>query len=205
MPFLNLDAQIIKYMGSHLPHWHQSNALQYVTFRLCDSLPQTVIAQIEEFKNNFTANHPKPWDADTAKEFYNIIGPYRERMLHNGMGSCLLRNPEARKILSDSLLHGDGTSYDLKAFVIMPNHVHLLMEDAGGEDVNDILKSIQRFAARKINRMFGRKGVLWMEDDFDRIVRSLAHYHHCLNYILANPKDLPPSDYTLYVKEEIIH
>ncbi len=201
MPFINWSAHIHKYKGTHLPHWHQANAMQYVTFRLCDSLPQTVLAQIDEFKFNFYRLHPKPWDDQTTKDYYNAIGPYQERMLDSGMGSCLLRNPEARKYLSNALLYGDGTRYDLKAFVIMPNHVHLLMEDIIGEDVNNIIKSIQRFSATKINRLFGRKGVLWMDDDFDRVVRSLPHYHHCVNYIISNPQYLPPSDYTLYLQE----
>ncbi len=203
MPFINWSAEIIKYMGSHLPHWHQYRAMQFVTFRLCDSLPQTVLQQLEDFKTNFSLSHPKPWDTKTYNEYYDNIGPYQERMLNSGMGSCLLRNPVARKYLSEALFYGDGTRYNLIAFVIMPNHVHLLMEDLMDEDVNDIMKSIQRFTATKINRLFGRKGRLWMDDDFDRIVRSLPHYHHCLSYIVSNPTGLPPTDYSLYVKEGI--
>lgn len=200
MAFINWSADIVRYMGKHLPHWHQSNAIQYITFHLNDSLPQTVLDQIHDFKTSFEENHPKPWDKQTTDDFYNIFRPFEARMLDNGYGSCILRNSEIRKHLSDSLLHGDGTRYDLLAFVIMPNHVHLLMSDLTGEDVNTIIKSIQHFSAYKINRLLGQTGRLWMDDSFDRIVRSLPHLHHCLAYIISNPQYLPPSDYTLYIK-----
>ncbi len=203
MPFINWSAEIIKYMGCNLPHWHQDRALQFVTFRLGDSLPQTVLKQLKDFDATFNLQHPKPWDEKTAREYYNVIGPYQERMLDSGYGSCILRYPEVRKILEDSLFFGDGTRYELTAFVIMPNHVHLLMEDREGEDVNDIIDSIKHFTASRINRLTGRKGRLWMKGCFDRIVRSQMHLHHCLGYIVANPQGLSPTDYTLYVKDGV--
>ena len=203
MPFINWSAEIEMYMGKYLPHWHQAGAIQFITFRLKDSLPQTVLSQLQQFKITFNLTHPKPWDKETTNTYHDTIGPYQERMLTAGYGSYILRKPEVRRILSDSLLHEDGKKYVIHAFVIMPNHVHLLMSDLTGEDVNHILSSIQRFSATQINRLVGRKGRLWMDDDFDRLVRSQLHFKHCLAYIISNPRYLPPTDYTLYLKSDL--
>ena len=203
MPFINWSENIIKYRGVNLPHWFQPGTMQYITFRLNDSLPQIRLEQLNELKSNFISRHPQPWDENTKKNFYSMISPFESKLLDEGYGRCVLKNPVVRKCLSESLLSGDGERYDLLAYVIMPNHVHVLMTDIYGEDVNDIISSIQRFSATKINRLLGRRGKLWMRDDFDRMVRSLRHFQHCLWYIISNPKHLRPGEYELYINKDL--
>lgn len=154
-------------------------------------------------KNHGFYPHPKPWDNKTTAEYYRQISPYEDAILDNGYGSCILKDPVLRKCLTDALFYKDGERYDLLAYVIMPNHVHLLISDLMGEDVNVIINSVKRFTTNKINRIMGRSGSIWMRDNFDRLVRSMAHFHHCLAYIISNPKGLRQGDYELYIKQDL--
>lgn len=91
--FLNFDQPIDKHTGGNLPHWHQDGKIQFVTFRLADSLPTAVIEELKYRKETFLRNHPRPWDMTVQKEYWNQIGPMAEQLLDNGHGSCLLRHP----------------------------------------------------------------------------------------------------------------
>lgn len=197
--FLNFDQPIDKHTGGNLPHWHQDGKIQFVTFRLADSLPTAVIEELKYRKETFLRNHPRPWDMTVQKEYWNQIGPMAEQLLDNGHGSCLLRHHAVRSIVASGLHHNDGVNYNLIAYVIMPNHVHLLLHLPGNSELPRILQSIKGYTAAQINRLMNRKGKLWMRESFDRIVRSYSHLNQCLNYIKHNPSTLPASDYTLYL------
>ncbi len=201
MPFLDWSEDIIKRYSGNLPHWHQSGKMQFVTFRLGDSLPQNKNQDIKKIRVQFEENHKRPWDEKVTKLYHSMVGPVCEKLLDNGYGSCILRDPEVRRYLTDSFFFRDGKRYDLWAYVIMPNHVHVLMSDLLGEDINIILKSIKQYSANRMNKHLHRRGDVWMHNNFDRMVRSGVHFEYCLDYILANPKFLRRGEYELYVKD----
>lgn len=58
--FLDPSEEIKKH-GSKLPHWQQDGVMQFVTFRLGDSLPQTQLAEWMESRKIFLEQNPKPW------------------------------------------------------------------------------------------------------------------------------------------------
>ena len=204
MPFLDWNNEIIIRFGKNLPHWHQSGKMQFVTFRLVDSLPQSKIAELKKIKLYFDATYPRPWSDEVTQLYHRYVGPVSERLLANGYGCCMLRYPECRRFLSESFFYGDGKRYDIWAYVIMPNHVHVLMSDLTGEDVNEILKSIKQYSAARMNKCMHRKGEVWVRENFDRLVRGEAHFEHCIDYIINNPRFLKPGDYELYIKEELM-
>ena len=113
----------------------------------------------------------------------------------------MLKYPNIREILSSTLFFKDEENYLIHAFVIMPNHCHLLIEPFGEHKTDDILHSIKTFSARKINTAIGKNGKLWQREAWDRLVRSARHYDYCLEYIKKNPRFLPPEQYTLYVRD----
>ena len=182
-----------------LPHWHQDRKVQYVTFRLGDSLPATLRSQIKFQIEQFYIHHPQPWDKDTQKEFYNIIDKRTEDYLDNGYGSCILKQKSIRDIVSKAIMYKDNVDYNVIAFVIMPNHVHLLIQPLEDNLLSNILHSIKRFTAASINKALNRHGQLWMKESFDRIVRGPEHLNHYIEYIKNNPKNLPSDHYQLYV------
>lgn len=196
--FLDRSQHIDIHVAGTLPHWNQNAKIQFITFRLFDSLPQEKIRELKQMRDEFFATHPKPWDQETTSEYWKLISPAESKLLDNGYGSCLLRHSKIRNIVSESIRMTAGGKYDLIAYVIMPNHLHILLHVYEGIRIEEILSSIKRYTAKQINLLLNRKGKIWMNQYFDRIIRSEAHLHHCLNYIKDNPKHLPANDYELY-------
>ena len=110
-----------------------------------------------------------------------------EGYLDAGAGSCALRMPACAKFLVDTLLHDDGNQYTLGSFVIMPNHVHLLVVPLGNVELSDIISAWERISARHINRIMGRSGRLWSRDSYDHIVRNEKELIRIDRYIQNNP------------------
>lgn len=198
-PFLERDKEIQISERGDLPHWHQDGKIQYVTFRLADSLPQSKIARLKEAILLFEAKHPRPWSYNDNVEYYKLIGPIESRLLDNGYGECLLKDSGIRRIVSDSLHYFDGTRYVLLAYVIMPNHIHALLQMKEGYKLSDTIQSIKKYTSRRVNGS-NRKGALWMKDYFDRIVRNEDELKHYIHYICNNPRSLPVENYSLYVR-----
>ena len=112
-------------------------------------------------------------------------------------GSCILRIPFVRKIVADALEYFDGERYLLHSYVIMPNHVHVLVEPFGENKIGEILHSWKSFTANEINKQMGSSGAVWRRESYDRIIRDEEHYQNVLRYIADNPKHLPETSYTL--------
>ena len=87
-----------------------------------------------------------------------------------------------------TLKHDQGTNYDLGDWVVMPNHVHLLIQPFESSCLSPILKGIKGVSARRINQCLGRKGRVWMNESFDHIVRSLEQLEKIQTYIERNPR-----------------
>lgn len=135
-------------------------------------------------------------------EYWKIIGPLEHRLMDNGYGSCLLKYPQYRQILIDTIAFKDHVDYEVDSYVIMPNHVHMLIIPLGNNKIESILHSIKRFSARQINKLAGRTGRFWMRESFDRLVRNEDDYFRCYHYILANPRFLPSGTFTIYTSHE---
>ena len=99
----------------------------------------------------------------------------------------------ARTIALRHVLFENGKRIELHAAVVMPNHVHLLftaLEDDCGEPYSlaEIMKGIKGSSAYRINRLLERRGHLWRDESFDRVLRS-REFENKFNYICANPVD----------------
>ena len=136
-----------------LPHREQELKIQFVTFRLADSLPQSILSDYRKRKEAFFKQFPKPWDKSTEilydKQFTSIMDHY----LDNGYGSCALANPAGREIVESALNHFDGERYHVLAYVIMPNHVHMLILPFEGMSLKKIMSSLKKFTATAINKL----------------------------------------------------
>lgn len=183
--------------GKKMPHWNQGDCVQFVTFRLADSLPQSKLKEYGDMKGQWLDIHPKPWDAATKALYENEVGNTMDRWLDAGYGGCMLKSESARSIVANAILHFDGDRYDIHAFVIMPNHVHVLLSTRGDNLVQGIVGSWKKFSAHEINRLQGRQGPVWESDSFDHMVRNETAFQAKLDYIINNPAHLPPDCYTL--------
>ena len=88
----------------------------------------------------------------------------------------------------------------LHSFVVMPNHVHLLLTPLGGLPVVDSLGKVKGYTAIVINKLLGNEGKLWQHGIFDRIIRSAADFDAKWNYIIQNPQHLPHDSHTSHLR-----
>ncbi len=193
--FVDTSEPINKYYDS-LPHWDQLGKVQFITFRLADSLPQTKLDELKAKIEVFNKRYPKPWDKDTEKLYYSTIGKKVEYWLDLNYGSCVLKYEEVREKMVEGWLKHHKKSFYLHEFVIMPNHVHILLSPY--EKLEDCLKLIKGSASFYVNRTLERKGTVWMKSDFDRMVRSEDSFRYYVDYIHKNPRGLPNGTYTLW-------
>ena len=165
----------------YLPHFDSAAATQHVTFHLADSLPQTILARLKADMKIFPS---KSRDAERRKRL--------EAWFDAGHGSCALGNPPIAKVVQDSLLFFDAHRYRLFAWVVMPNHVHVLFMPLNGWTVAKIVGSWKKFTGHKIRdsqRASGgaRQGPVWHREYWDRYIRSERHFKRAIDYIHHNP------------------
>jgi REP element-mobilizing transposase RayT len=82
----------------------------------------------------------------------------------------------------------DGQRYELDSYVVVSNHTHLLIRpfEADEHALDTILQSWKQFTANRLNKRLGRRGTLWQQESFDRIVRDEEHLYRCIQYIGSN-------------------
>jgi REP element-mobilizing transposase RayT len=179
----------VTFYERNLPHWRQAGATYFVTFRLGDSLPQDKLRELEGFKREWERRHPPPRSGKELDELARELVDRIERWLDQGYGDCVLKQPNFASLVTEAMHHFDGNRYELGAYVVMPNHVHLIVRPMDVEDdaLELILKSWKQFSARRINTATGGRGMLWQQESFDRIVRDAEHLYRALQYIGRNP------------------
>jgi type I restriction enzyme R subunit len=198
--------EAINQHGASLPHWQQGNAFIFVTWRLADSLPAGVREQLAAEKADWLDRNPQPWDAAQRREYRERFPLRIERWLDAGRGACHLRQAEPRRLLASSLRFFDEDRYRMAAFVIMPNHVHLLFQPLGLHELDAIVHSWKSYSARMINQSLNRTGPLWGDGYWDRLVRDSSHFERCRRYIVRNPiqAGLGKSGFTHFENEALI-
>jgi putative transposase len=129
---------------------------------------------------------------DVYKRIFSIADDgERERLMHRlideGRGRCLLKTPANAEIVAEALSFFDGERYKLLAWVIMPNHVHAMVEQIEGHRLDRIVHSWKSFTAKQINCRLDTNGRVWARDYFDRYVRDERHCFNAIYYIENNP------------------
>lgn len=120
-------------------------------------------------------------------EFNKLRARAWHRSLDECHGACLLKQPKLARIVAESLLHFDGNKYDLDSFVVMPNHVHAIVQFRPGGSLDTISQSWMRYTARQIHFETGEKGSFWQPEPFDHIVRNENQFAYLQTYIADNP------------------
>lgn len=188
------DYQKINKNQQNLPHWEQQGTTYAVTFRLADSLPQTTLQNYRLEKERLTQlldqaqkeNNPS-MEKDCAQQLDNHYHQHLESALDDGHGSCHMKNPELAQIVADAITHFDGERYDLAAWCVMPNHVHLLIKPLEDHSLSSILQGIKGVSARKMNQFLGASGTVWQKESYDHIVRDDRDFWNQFDYIKRNP------------------
>src|SRR5206468_4122244 len=82
--------------------------------------------------------------------------------------------------------HDGGTKYRLEDFIVMPNHVHVLVSPLDKHTLSEITQAWKSTAAHRINKLLGRAGTFWQKESFDHIVRSAEQAEKFREYIQEN-------------------
>ena len=164
----------------YLPHLDQPESIQFVTFRLSDSVPAEVVAA---WKGELALTGREPANDPRCAELRERI----ERYSDQGHGACWLQDERIAESIEKTLLHFDGARYRLFAWVIMPNHAHALLETLPGFPLGGVVHSWKSFSAKQANKLLGRTGPFWMQDYFDRYIQDEEHFAAAREYIDQNP------------------
>ena len=172
---------------ANLPHWNKQITASFVTFRLADSLPAEKLNTLQAARERWLEQHPRPWTNDIMVEYFTLFDDNIQKWLDSGYGSCVLKEPENREIVEDVLWHFAGERYQLYAYVVMANHVHVLFQPQGEWSMSEIVTSWKRFSAKRINERRGTSGeALWQKESFDTLVRNERHFQTIVRYIKKN-------------------
>jgi REP element-mobilizing transposase RayT len=180
----------IRQSANRLPHWEQAGAPCFITFRLADSLPESLLEEWHHERAIWLCLHPEPWDEKTNLEYQKYFRTQIEGWLDAGYGSCLLRERSIAEIVGHSLQCFHGERYQQIAWVVMPNHVHLLCAFHHTDwPMSKMVQGWKSFSSRQIKRQLeGRTPeFIWQKDYHDRLIRNADHFRRVVRYIRANP------------------
>jgi REP element-mobilizing transposase RayT len=155
----------------YLPHRDAPGLTQFVTFRLWDSFPESLRAEWEHL-----------WSIEDDRERRAELEAY----LDKGRGECHLRRPEVAALVGTALRFFHDQRYELRAWVIMSNHVHVLFK-VDAVPMSEIVETWKKHTANKANRHLGRRGPFWAASYFDTYMRNAEHEQKTVRYIENNP------------------
>jgi REP element-mobilizing transposase RayT len=163
----------------------------FVTFRLGDSLPAREVIRLKReraaiLEQAKAAKRPLTWHEE--QELLTWYCNRVEALLDAGHGACWLSKPEVADLVADALRHFNGQRYDLRTWVVMPNHVHALVWPMPGYTLSDILHSWKSFTSTKANRILNRMHKqFWQTESFDHWIRDQEEQAALSAYIRNNP------------------
>jgi len=177
----------------HLPHLKREGGSYFVTFRLFGTLPARVLAQFKQERENILAHamaakRPLTWHEQ--EELFRWYANRVDKYLDAGNGDCWLKQPSIADFVAGALRFHQGIRFYLRAWTVMPNHVHAVVQPLQGWTLSTILQGWKGYTARKANAVLRRTGrAFWQKESFDHLVRNDEDLYRCCHYTTANPVD----------------
>ena len=151
----------------NLSHWRQSGGTYFLTSRLSDSMPQPLLKRWKEDRQNWlTQNGVDSVEQLTElseklqHDFQRQFTARGHAWLDSGYGECHLKRRELAELFIAELVKGHRELYELDAWVIMPNHFHILVTPTEATPLSRIMQRWKGASARYINQRLGRNGSL---------------------------------------------
>jgi hypothetical protein len=139
----------VRIRSGNLPHWYQPGVTYFVTWRTADSLPAEVAECWHRRRDDWLRRHqinptnPR-WKAQFERlpriqqqKFHREFSVEYLTLLDKGWGECVLARRELAALVASSLRHFDGQRYLMGDFIVMPNHIHLLVCLLGSTEIEE--------------------------------------------------------------------
>lgn len=110
-----------------------------------------------------------------------------ENYLDSGYGACFMNDSRVAAVMATALSFFNLQRYQLAAWCVMPNHVHVVIQPLQPYELSDILQSWKSFSAKEANKILKRSGDFWQPESYDHLIRDASDYAHSVNYVLENP------------------
>ena len=186
-----------RFYRRRLPHLQTLGSTLFVTFRLAGSIPDAVVRQLIAETERMEAGlcrlaDPHERDRQLSLERRRLFGKWDAALDTATGGPFWLRDSQVAGIVSESMHHLDGKVYQLDAYCVMPNHVHLVCAPLSKEGgvyygMPGIMHSLKRHAARQANVILGRQGEFWQHESYDHVIRDEEEWRRVIAYVLNNP------------------
>jgi putative DNA methylase len=183
--------------------------MHFVTYRLADTIPGSVLHDLRENRRAQLLRKPgqetetKVHRANAHKRFFAEYDAYLD---HNKSINWLTL-PAVAAVIRGNLYHHNGSKYDLLAYCVMSNHVHVLFQpqDRVTEELRDvenhepdefpdsqsplsgIMHSLKSYTAHRANELLNRSGQFWQHESYDHWVRDEDELERIVHYIAWNP------------------
>lgn len=191
----NLDYRA--YYRRNLPHYQPRGATFLVNFRLAGSLPANVIERLKAESETLEKKLLEIHDSNERFKLRDVeqrklFGKWDDALHTTKQGPFYLKEDCVAEVVANSIRYHDGEWFDVNAFCIMPNHVHLVLkpfESSAEADysLTKIMHNIKRNSARSANQVLGRTGAFWQHENYDHFARDDAELERIVNYVLYNP------------------
>jgi len=196
-----------------LPHWQPPGGTFFITYRLAGTLPEAVLEELRRERQRLL-NLPKEsvyseteWRIRIDRKIFALLDDY----LDKNRDIEWLSDIRIAEIVRDNLFYHAASKYYLWAYVIMPNHVHLVLQPAENwikrfENVpqaaslakekkakyergvlSGILHSLRSYTGNEANKVLGRTGSFWNNEYYDHLVRDNEELQRIIYYVENNP------------------
>ena len=171
----NRNAEPLGFRGWHergyLPHRDSPGLVQFVTYSLINAFPAALRSE---------------WEATLKVEDERERRKQLEGYLDRHRGECWLRRADIAALVESNWRHFHPARYELRAWCVMPNHVHVLFR-VEAVPMTRVMKQAKSYTATAANKLLQREGTFWKEDYFDTFIRDAAHEKSVVRYIENNP------------------
>lgn len=182
----------------HLPHIHPDGYPLFITFRLANTLPVEILSGLKKQRESELRLTTKKSTAEMLEIEQRYFSRYDEWLDTCTTGPRWLEADQVAHIVRDKIIAMQAKHYKLIAYCLMPNHVHLLIENHVKEmaqhsgksakyPVTETLRLLKGNTARFCNQALARNGQFWHDESYDHVIRSEEELKRTVQYILLNP------------------
>lgn len=191
------------YHKRNLPHWFPAGSAVFLTYRLHGSLPQNVVNRLKQTQRlvgseiNAAADSPHEFAELKLIRHKQLFARIDSALDKASVGPRWLGELEIANLVQTTLLSRYATLYKLWAYVVMINHVHLLLNPKVSQRMNStpiatslsaITKGLKGYTSREANHILHRTGQpFWQQESFDHWPRNQEEFLRIIAYIENNP------------------